>query len=355
MNAESALRKNVTGYLYTAFSNLVDQFGHKQDITPALHRLTEVTMFYEDPRFDSCRFIGEGARAFTVRWVISSTYPNSDAKSLVAYNRKCMDVGMLAKNVFDRGQLKRVIGVAAHTRLLDLYAGVLVESFGMAAVRSFLEPAIRQALLDEIKKPSMSTLNPTPDVDPKQQLRQFLTTNGGEFKADMAETPDKYWEATVMCQLVATGTIFMHKRVGLSKQKATSAACFDIMQYLHNHQDVFSRLLMPNGDTTQAHLLPISPSDYSNSYVTPVALKKTEANTRALENHPNKAHWAQIPHSDDHEETLKQLSLLLLGNQENGKAPNQAQPGHFGVNTVSCQAQPSSTSNSFGFIKQETS
>ncbi|RCH79399.1 hypothetical protein CU098_002451, partial [Rhizopus stolonifer] len=300
------------------------------------------------------RFLGESARAFTIRWIITSTFPNSDAESLLAHNRKCMDVGRLAKTVFDRAQLRRMLGIAAHTKLLDLYIGVLVENFGMAAVRGFLEPSVQQILVSEVKKPSPAiTLNPTPEIDPKQQLRLFLNSTGGEYKAETTDTPDKQWQATVMCQLVASGTVFTHARIGLSKQKATSAACVDIMNYLNNNQDVLAQLLLPNGDPSQAYPLPIQQSDYSNITVNPTAIKRAAQSNEALQSHPNKTSWANIPHSDDQEETLRQLSLLLLGNQDTAKDPHpiKAEPME---NQLLCQMQPIAASNSFDYIKQET-
>ncbi|KAG1141482.1 hypothetical protein G6F37_009435 [Rhizopus arrhizus] len=360
MTTEDQRRVYAEEYLKEVFSNITDQFGQKLVIIPALSKLVDVTLNSEDPRYESFRYLGEGARFFAIRWIITSTFPNSDVETLTGHNKKCQDAGRISKIIFDQIQLKKALGIPAHTKLLDMYLGVLVENFGMAAVRGFIEPAIQQMLTGEGTKAKKIGFKPVIGVDPKQQLREAIAISGGNIQIETAESPDKQWQATVMCQLIQSGTIFTHTRIGPSKQKASSAACFDILQFLHTHSDVLTHLLNPNSDISQAHPLPINTEDYCNiaiSNITPKPLINF-ANT-GTQNHPNKSNWAQIPHSDDQEETLRQLSLLLLGNSDtNTQSQLQSlRAGQLDANSSLCKTTlsqlPTQSSTAFGFIKQE--
>ncbi|CAO3666769.1 unnamed protein product [Rhizopus microsporus] len=333
MDVVNEKQKHVENFLREAFSNITDQYGQKLSIAPALPNLVQVTLNYESPLAKRFRFLGEGARAMAICWIISSMFPEANLETLTEHNRKCQDPGRISKSIFGQMQFKRSLGIPTHSNLFDAYIGVLYHFFGMPAVRGFIEPGVKEIFSNPTTVKALTPgFKPVPNQDPKSQIREVLVLTGGNIQIDIQGAENSMWQATVICQLVQSGTIFSHSRIGPSKQKASTAACYDILEYLHNHVDIRTQLMIPNCDTSQVHRLNIPESEWCKV----VDNLKTIIDSKVvLDNHPNKANWVHLPATDDQEETIRQLQLLLLGN---GNPTNEIQPtrtGHFDTSIFS--------------------
>lgn len=139
---------------------------------------------------------------------------------------------------------------------------------------------------------------------PIQKFHILIQNGGGSIKSIASETPSKQWQVQITAKLQKSSVIFSHTRIAQSKQKARSAICQDIINYLEKHPE-FLKQLKHHVESTEVHPLPISEQDYSVS---------TESNTiypstLNSESDPNNVHIS-IGHDED---AVRQLSRLLLG------------------------------------------
>ncbi|KAI8371068.1 hypothetical protein BD560DRAFT_489587 [Blakeslea trispora] len=309
-------------FLVGILSHIENASGKALDRTAVMPLLATLFSGYPEQLAEQkFRFTGVHARIFALSNLFVKHFPELEDRVLEAFLRRLTDPSQLYKHIVQEYNLKKYVLPLYSTNIIDHMIGIFYRLYGIQIVEKFIERAVLHIVDTLVNGTSCKSKNPI------WELNNLVATKHGDIKYSTTKSENNA-ETNVMLEARFGNNcpVFSHSRSSFNKQKAKTAACSDVLQFLNKHPDIYEQLVAPaQNDANVVYPLAIPLEEYTvlpsppqPSTPTPRPSIAARSPLSSSSNDPvqwssTDEHHTHIKPSDYHD-SIQALSELLLGN-----------------------------------------